>query len=123
VHTVNVIRAYGRALLAAMFVKGGFDTLRQPGYRPKAVERAGFPEPEFAVKLNGVAMLAGGVMLALGIAPKLASAALVAAIVPTTYVGHQFWAAETEADRRMQQIHFLKNLGLLGGLLLTLSQD
>ncbi len=118
----NVIGGYGRALLAAMFVKGGFDTLLNPGYRPRAVAKAGIPQPEFAVQLNGFAMLFGGTMLALGIAPKLAALGLVAAIIPTTYVGHRFWEIEAEGDRRMQQIHFLKNLGLLGGLLLVLSQ-
>ena len=118
----NVISGYGRALLAAMFVKGGFDTLRQPGYRPGAAKKAGIPEPELAVKVNGLAMLVGGSMLALGIAPKLAALGLAAVIVPTTYVGHRFWEIEAEGDRRMQQIHFLKNLGLLGGLLLVLTQ-
>ena len=117
----NLIGGYGRALLSAMFVSGGFDTLRDPGYRPSAVEKAGIPQPDLAVKVNGVAMLVCGTMLALGIAPKLAALGLAAAIIPTTYVGHQFWATEAEADRRMQRIHFLKNLGLLGGLLLVLS--
>jgi putative oxidoreductase len=117
-----LIGGYGRALLAAMFVKGGLDTLRQPGYRPKVVARAGIPEPELAVTANGLAMVVCGAMLALGISPRLAALGLIAAIVPTTYVGHQFWTVENDADRRQQQIHFLKNLGLLGGLLLVLTQ-
>ncbi len=119
----NVISGWGRALLAAMFVKGGFDTLKNPGYRPGAVAKAGIPQPELAVKVNGFGMLVGGSMLALGITPKLAALGLIAAIVPTTYVGHRFWEVEAEPDRRMQQIHFLKNVGLLGGLLLVLTQD
>ncbi len=119
----NVIGGYGRALLAAMFVKGGYDTLKNPGYRPGAAAKAGIPEPEFAVMLNGFGMLVGGTMLALGVAPKLAALGLIAAIIPTTVVGHRFWEMEAEGDRRMQQIHFLKNVGLLGGLLLVLTQD
>jgi uncharacterized membrane protein YphA (DoxX/SURF4 family) len=118
----RLVSGYGRALLAVMFVKGGFDTLRHPGYRPKAVARAGIPEPELMVTLNGLSMLTGGCMLALGISPRLAALGLIAAIIPTTYVGHPFWAMENDADRRQQQIHFLKNLGLLGGLLLVITQ-
>ena len=30
-----------------------------------------------------------------------------------------FWEAEEEADRAQQRIHFLKNLSMLGGLLIT----
>lgn len=42
-------------------------------------------------------------------------AGLVAAVIPMTCVGHRFWAAEEEVDRRRQQIHFLRNLGPPGG--------
>lgn len=38
-------------------------------------------------------------------------------MVPTTYAGHQFWAEESEQGRRMQLIHFEKNVSLMGGLL------
>jgi putative oxidoreductase len=44
---------------------------------------------------------------------------LAGSLVPTTIVGHPFWAAETTAERRNQEVHFAKNLGLLGGLLLA----
>jgi putative oxidoreductase len=39
--------------------------------------------------------------------------------VPTTLAGHPFWEKEDPADRRAHQIHFLKNIGMLGGLLLA----
>ena len=44
--------------------------------------------------------------------------ALAASIVPTTVVGHAFWEYDGE-DRVAQEQHFLKNLGLLGGLILA----
>ncbi len=62
-------------------------------------------------------MLAGG-MLALGIAPRTAAAVLAGSLVLTTLVGHPFWKEEGET-RTMQKIHFLKNLAMLGGLLLA----
>jgi putative oxidoreductase len=60
-------------------------------------------------------------MLALDVAPRLAAAILIACIVPTTVVGHAFWQAEGPT-RQSQEIHFAKNLGLLGGLLLVLAE-
>ena len=49
----------------------------------------------------------------------LAALALIGSIVPTTYAGHRFWEETDEATRAEQRMHFFKNLGLLGGLLLA----
>ena len=56
---------------------------------------------------------AGG-LLALGKFRRLASWALVASVIPTTYAGHRFWEEVDEETRAQQRVHFLKNLGLLG---------
>ena len=44
---------------------------------------------------------------------------LAASLVPTTYAGHAFWQEHDPAKRAAADQHFLKNLGLLGGLLLA----
>jgi uncharacterized membrane protein YphA (DoxX/SURF4 family) len=51
--------------------------------------------------------------------PRLAALALAASLVPTTYAGHPFWGETDKQVRGQQRTHFVKNLGLLGGLLLT----
>lgn len=112
-------RALARPLLASMFIAGGADALRKPGGRVQAVESAGLNSPEQLVKVNGAVHLVGGLALATGRFPRLASLALAGSLVPTTYVGHAFWAESDSATKQQQQIHFLKNLGLLGGLLLA----
>ena len=38
--------------------------------------------------------------------------------MPTTAAGHRFWEHEG-ANRQQQLIHFLKNVGLVGGLLIA----
>lgn len=107
-------------LLSGIFIGGGADAFLKPGYRVNKVENTGIPEPEQAVVLNGAAMMIGGTALALNIAPKAAAALLLGTLIPTTIVGHAFWK-ETDANaRKMQQTQFLKNLGLMGGLLLVL---
>jgi putative oxidoreductase len=119
-----MLRLLGQILLAGIFIKGGADSFAQPGGRVKMVADANLPvvllNPKTAVELNGAAMVVGGAMLALDIAPRLAAAGLIASLLPTTIVGHAFWKVEDEAARKAQQIQFLKNLGLLGGLLLLL---
>ncbi|BCB85977.1 hypothetical protein Psuf_032900 [Phytohabitans suffuscus] len=39
--------------------------------------------------------------------------------MPTTLAGHAFWEHEDPAERRTQRLHFLKNMSMLGGLLLA----
>ncbi|MFN8017978.1 MAG: DoxX family protein [Acidimicrobiales bacterium] len=70
------------------------------------------------VRANGVVQVGAGILLAVNRVPRLASLALTASLVPTTLGGHRFWEAEGD-ERRLKRIAFTKNLGLLGGLLLS----
>jgi putative oxidoreductase len=117
-----MLRSLSQLLLAGIFIKGGADAFLEPDARVEKVAKAGLSNPRVAVELNGAAMVAGGTMLALGIAPRLVAAGLIGSLVPTTIIGHAFWREKPGAVREMQMIQFLKNLGLLGGLLLILTQ-
>jgi uncharacterized membrane protein YphA (DoxX/SURF4 family) len=117
-----MIRSLGRLLLAGIFISGGADAFLKPGGRVDKVAAAGLPEPKQSVELNGLAMVIGGTLLGLGLAPKLAASLLLVCLLPTTVVGHAFWKEESEAVRKGQMTQFYKNLGLLGGLLLVLSE-
>ena len=88
--------------------------------RPLAERIPAVPaKTEDAVRLNGAVQMVAGLLLALGRFPRLSALALAGTLVPTTAAGHRFWEAEEEADRAQQRIHFLKNLSMLGGLLIT----
>ncbi len=104
-----------------IFIQGGSSAYLEPGNRPEKVAKYGIPEPELAVKINGAAMAFAGIALALSFKPKLAAVVLLACLIPSTVVGHAFWEEEEVGPRKNQQIHFAKNLGLIGGLLLVLA--
>ena len=70
------------------------------------------------VRLKAGADVAAGLLLATGRLTRPAAAVLAAGLVPTTLAGHPFWAVPQE-ERTQHETHFLKNLGLLGGLLLA----
>lgn len=116
-----VLRRLARPLLASIFVFGGIAALRQTEGHAEVV-RPLLPEaaPVDAVTLvrvDGTVKIVAGAMLALGKAPRLAALALIGSLVPTTFAGHRFWEAKDEQEKREQLIHFLKNAGLIGGLL------
>ncbi len=115
---MTLLRFIGRTLFATIFVIAGYDSLTKPGGRTNLVsENLPLPEPELMVRLNGASMVVGGTALAIGLKPRLAALGLAAALVPTTYAGHQFWKQSDPGMRRNQQVHFNKNVSLIGGLL------
>jgi putative oxidoreductase len=125
---MTVVRRIARPMLAAIFVTTGLDSLRHPAERAKVVAPlvnavAGplnMPnDPEMMVRANGATMLVAGTLLGLGRFPRIAALALAGALVPTTYAAHAFWTIEDPEARAQQKLHFLKNVGLLGGVLLA----
>ncbi len=127
---MSLLRFLARPMLASMFLAGGLDALRNPGPKvPLAKELApkvaaalpGLPEhdTELLVRINGGVQLGAGTLLALGRFPRLSALALAASLAPTTAAGHRFWQYDDAAQRQQQQIHFFKNISMLGGLLLA----
>lgn len=112
-----ITRPLARACLAAPFVWLGSEAAREPGGRVQLAAELGIPRPELAVRANGAAMVVGGAALGLGRAPRAAALGLVASMIPTTLAGHAFWQHDDPVDRKVNRIQFLKNLGLVGGLL------
>jgi len=135
---MTVVRAIARPLLSTIFIVQGLNAVRNPEpLVPKAqpvtdrlvpmVKKVAPPQigdriPETTagmVRLNGVAQVLGGVALASGRGRRPAAALLAALLVPTTVAGHPFWSEKDKEARAFQRIQFMKNLGLLGGLMLA----
>jgi hypothetical protein len=76
-------------------------------------------DTETLVRANAAVQLIGGLMLATGRFSRPAALVLAGSLVPTTVAGHPFWSNDDPVARNNNQVHFLKNLGLAGGLLLA----
>jgi uncharacterized membrane protein YphA (DoxX/SURF4 family) len=76
-------------------------------------------DPDTLVKLDAGVKLVAGLGLALGRFPRLSALVLAADLVPTTLAAHSFWELEDPTARAGQRTHFMKNLGLVGGLLIA----
>jgi uncharacterized membrane protein YphA (DoxX/SURF4 family) len=87
----------------------------------KLAETLGFPDnPELLVKVNAGVQVGAGLLLAMGKFRRLSALLLIGSVLPTTWAGHRFWEHEDPEQRGQQRMQFLKNLGLLGGLILEL---
>lgn len=118
---MGLLKFAGRVCLSGIFIVAGYGAYSNPGGRPKTIARVGLPESEELVKLNGATMVGAGITLGLGIFPKLSALTLTGALLPTTVAGHPFWLEKDEKTMTAQRIQFLKNLGLIGGLLFVLA--
>jgi putative oxidoreductase len=126
------VRTAARAMLAGIFVSGGAKALTNPDQLvPSAqpvvdrmtpmltrIDKRVPSDARSLVQVNGAVQFVGGLLLMTGLR-RPAAAALAASLVPTTLAGHRFWEHRDEATRAQHQTHLLKNLGLLGGLLLV----
>jgi putative oxidoreductase len=116
-------------MLASIFIVQGYDTLRHPEKVAARADKVVGPlkqrvsslpdDTEQLVRINGAVQLVAGSLLAIGRFPRLSALALAATMVPTTLAGHPYWETKDEKERAQQRVHFLKNLTMLGGLLIA----
>jgi uncharacterized membrane protein YphA (DoxX/SURF4 family) len=116
-------------MLASIFVVQGLETFRhperftelaEPVVRPVAAQVPPVPDDtEQAVRLNGAIQVAAGTTLGLGVLPRISALVLAGTLVPTTLAGHRYWTIPDPEERERQRVHFLKNLTMMGGLLIA----
>jgi putative oxidoreductase len=111
-------QAIGRFLMSVIFILSGAGKLMQFSGTADMMASKGIPLAHIALALSIIIEIGGGLALLAGF--KLRYVALVMALwlVPVTLVFHNFWAYQGQ-DRMMQQTNFLKNLAIIGGLLVT----
>lgn len=112
----DVLMLIGRLLIAAIYILAGFGKLAQPEGTAGYMAAMGIPMASVLVWPAGLVELLGGLALALGFQARIAALALVAFNIPATFIFHAFWSADA-ASAQVQQIMFLKNLAMSGGLL------
>lgn len=125
-----LLRRIARPLLAGIFIYGGIGALRETKAHAQLAEpvldKVGkfapaerLPSAVTMVKADAWTKIGAGTLLALGKVPRVAATALAASLIPTTLASHRFWEADDPQEKSDQLIHFLKNMGLLGGLAIT----
>ena len=117
---MNTIRKFGpllgRILLALIFIISGFGKIMGFEGTLGYIRSAGMPAAQLSAILAIVIELGGGVLLVLGWKARWAAAALFVFVFFAAIYFHAFWAASPE-QAMMQQIQFMKNLAIMGGML------
>jgi putative oxidoreductase len=106
----------GRLLLVAIFLLSAPLHFTRDAIPYAAMN--GVPFARFAVPLSGLIALAGGLSVLIGYHAKAGAWLLVLFLVPVTLMMHAFWRVPDPTFAVMQQIMFMKNVAILGGVLM-----
>jgi len=108
----------GRALFALIFVASVVGDFSSATIAEASAH--GVPLATILVPLAGVIALVGGVSIMLGYRARFGALLLLVFLVPVTLFMHRFWGLPDPQAAMMQQIHFMKNLSLIGACLLIM---
>lgn len=107
----------GRLLIGALFVVAGINKVMAVAGTAGYFAKLGFPAPEAMAWLAIVIELGGGLLLILGWKTRWVAWLLVAFVAVATFMAHRFWAVDA-AQYANQLNAFLKNIAIIGGLLM-----
>lgn len=112
----HVFNFLSRTLLAGIFIGSGIDKLKNPKQTTEYMKAYGIPLRNVALPVASAVEILGGLSLLTGYKSRYAASVLLGMLVPTTFIFHRFWS-EPEDQKKMQQINFMKNHAIMGGLL------
>ena len=128
-----LLRRIARPLLSAVFIGQGVETLRNPKVTLDAAQTAvtalqTLPDPvgskipsdpATVARINAAVQVGGGLLLATGKLPRIASAALAFTVIPGSLGGHLFWNEHDPELKVQKRRDLLTDLSLLGGLIIA----
>ncbi|QRG08032.1 DoxX family protein [Xanthobacter dioxanivorans] len=107
----------GRFCAAALFLPAGISKMGKIAGFAGSLAAKGIPFPTLMAYLTVVVEVGGGLLLILGLFPRITAVVLAGFVVIATATSHVFWILPDPAAQAAQQIHFFKNVGIIGGLL------
>ncbi|WP_280155573.1 DoxX family protein [Piscinibacter sp. XHJ-5] len=108
----------GRILLALIFITSGVSKLGNIAGTAGYIASAGLPAASLLAVIVGLLEVVAGVALIVGFHARWAALALGLFTLLASVIFHKFWAVP-EAQQMVQQLMFMKNLAIAGGMLLV----
>jgi putative oxidoreductase len=116
-----IATVFARLLLALMFVASGVSKLAGIEGTAGYIASVGLPAPQLLALGAGVLEVVAGTMLIVGWQARWAALALAAFTFVASVLFHNFWAQPAD-QAFVQQLMFMKNLAVIGGLLFVFAQ-
>ncbi|SFC05525.1 putative oxidoreductase [Polaromonas sp. OV174] len=113
----DVLILLARLLLMALFLATGWKKLTNFSATAAYMASTGAPLPSLSTAVAIAVEFFAGIALVLGVLTRPLALLYVVFTFATALLGHRFWTL-SGAEREANKINFLKNLSIMGGLLL-----
>jgi len=117
---MEIVRMYGplvgRVLLALIFIIAGFGKITGLEGTVGYMQAYNVPMTQVLAVLAIIVELGGGLMIAVGWKARWAAAAIFIFVLVASFIFHAFWAVPAD-QAQLQNIMFMKNLAIMGGML------
>jgi putative oxidoreductase len=107
----------GRVMVSAIFLVFGIRKLIAVAGTAGYFAKLGFPMPDVMVWVAILIVVGGGALLLLGWQTRRVAWLLILFVIIATAMAHRFWELSDPAQYFTQLNNFLKNVGVIGGLL------
>ena len=107
----------GRLIFGGFFLYNGINHLKEREQLTQYANAKHVPMADAAVVGSGIALIAGGSSILLGLKPKLGTLAIIGFLAGVSPMIHDFWRNEDPNQRMNDMINFSKNMALLGAAL------
>jgi putative oxidoreductase len=109
--------AIGRIVLVIIFIASGFGKFADLSGPAAYIAGKGLPFPQLLAAAAGAGELVCGLAIAIGFQTRLAAIGLIVFTASAAFFFHDFWNLPAGAERANQMIHAMKNLSIIGGLI------
>src|SRR6516162_5867369 len=117
----NIAFVIGRVIVCGFVFMNGFNHFAQLKMMTGYAKSKGIPAPALAVGGSGVLLFLGGLSLLLGYHPTIGAALLVIFLLGVSFGIHNFWTVQEQQTKLGEMTNFLKNMAILGLVLMTLA--
>lgn len=108
----------GRILMSLLFIIAGINKIFNFTGTAGYMAMQGMPFVSFFLVCAIIVEIGGGLLLIAGYKTKIVAIVLFLYLIPTTLIFHHFWTY-SGMQRQNMQVHFLKNLSIMGGMLMV----
>lgn len=115
----NIFDLLGRLFLSFIFFYEAYDTIKFSKETKVLMTSYGLTWRQDMLIYGAIfCLILGGALLLTGYRAKLGIFLLLLYWVPVTFIVHDFWSLTGE-EHRVEGIHFMKNMAIIGGLLMV----
>jgi putative oxidoreductase len=114
----NALYWFAKILFGGYFVMSGMMHFMKMNNMVSYAKVKKLPSPQAGVSLSGLILIAGGAAIISGYYYAVGLLSLAVLITVISFMMHAFWKASDAQSKMVDMTHFMKNMALVGALLM-----